>query len=140
MKTFRFRDFPVYGESLLFRKKIVAVTQAFPMEEKYRLIDKIHRACLSIILNIAEGSAKKSDPDFARFLEMAIASTNEVVAALDIAVGDGLITEEVRVSLENDAEMLAKQLGGFLKKLRSSQITVSRELYIVTCYLFNHAD
>lgn len=121
MKTFRFRDFPVYREALTFRKKVIAAIGNFPSNEKYRLVDQIHRSCMSIILNIAEGSAKQSDPDFARFLEMSIASVNEVIAAFDIAVEDSLVTEPLRVSIEKDAENLAKQLGGFLKKLRSAK-------------------
>lgn len=119
MKTFRFRDFPVYQEALLFRKKVALILATFPVSEKYRLVDQIHRSCLSIILNIAEGSAKQSDADFARFLEMAIASVNETVAAFDVAAGDGLVDEKVRASIELAAENLAKQLGGFLRKLRS---------------------
>lgn len=122
MKTFRFRDFPVYKDALRFRKNIAEILQKFPTVEKYRLIDQIHRSCLSIILNIAEGSAKQSDMEFARFLEMAIASVNETVAGFDIAFADEIVSEEIRSSIETDAEHLAKQLGGFIKSLRTPKI------------------
>ena len=121
MQTFRFRDFQVYKDARAFRLKIVALLKEFPSSERYRLIDQIHRSCLSIVLNIAEGSAKHSDADFARFLEMSIASVNETVAGFDVACDDNLIDKNRLQLLEQDAENLARQLGGFIKKLRSSE-------------------
>lgn len=120
MQTFRFKDFTVYKDARAFRKLVQKIVQTFPTTEKFRLVDQIHRSCLSIILNIAEGSAKRSDKDFARFLEMAISSVNEVVAAFDAALDDGFVSKEQTQLIEIEAEKLAKQLGSFLKKLRQS--------------------
>lgn len=80
-KTFRFMDFPVYVDAMTFYKDILVVTEKVTI---YSLKDQIRRASLSIVLNIAEGSAKKSDKDFARFLENSIGSSNEVAACLNI--------------------------------------------------------
>ena len=117
MDTFRFKNFPVYKDAKAFRQLVRRLLKKFPTAEKYVLADQINRSCISIILNIAEGSAKKSDKDFARFLEMAIASVNEVVAAFDLAVDDEIISTEDYIQVEKSAESIAKQLGGFLKKL-----------------------
>ena len=121
MKTFRFKDFQVYKDAKKLRRTVLKFLQKFPSEEKYRLVDQIHRSCLSIILNIAEGSAKKSDKDFARFLEMGIASTSELIAAFDVALEDGIITQEDMSLIEVEAEIVAKQLGSFLKILHKPQ-------------------
>jgi len=121
MKTFRFREFPVYQDARSFRQKGAQILKTLPPTERYRLVDQIHRSCLSVLLNIAEGSAKQSDPDFARFLEMSIGSLNECVAGFDAALDDQLITEAIRSEIENQAEGLVKQLGGFIKKLRSAK-------------------
>ena len=120
MKTFRFREFPVYGDARKFRQLVRSYLRKFPSEEKYLLTEQINRSCLSIVLNIAEGSAKKSDKDFARFLEMAIASVNEVIAGFDLAHDDKILPLEELNLIENQAEHIAKQLGGFLKKLSHS--------------------
>ncbi|MDD5055437.1 MAG: four helix bundle protein [Candidatus Peribacteraceae bacterium] len=119
MKTFRFRDFQVYKDARKFRSKVGAILKQFPQSEKYRLVDQVHRSCLSVLLNVAEGSAKHSDLDFARFLEMSIGSLNELVAGFDAAIDDQFITEEQRKAIEIEAENLIKQLGGFIKTLRA---------------------
>jgi four helix bundle protein len=121
MKTFRFRDFAIYQDARAFRKLIRTQLQDFPQDEKFRLVDQLYRSSLSIVLNIAEGSAKGTDKDFARFLSMSVASVNEVVAGLDIAMDDGLVTEETMRELESEAERLAKKIGSFIQTLRKSQ-------------------
>ena len=128
MKTFRFRDFTIYQAARAFRKKVEAHLKKFPSSEKYCLIDQIHRSCLSILLNIAEGSAKNTDKDFARYLDNAVGSLNEVIAGFDAAVDDGLLTVDTSKALEADAEILGKQMGSFIQRLR-------RKLPLATSHL-----
>ena len=118
MATFRFRNFKVYQDAKKFRQLVRKILKKFPSDERYALTDQISRSCLSIVLNIAEGSAKKSDKEFSRFLEISIASVNEVVAGFDLALDDTLISQEDFSQIENEAENIAKQLGGFMKVLR----------------------
>lgn len=115
MRTFRFLDFKVYQEAKKFRREIVAIAKKLPKE----LANQLLRAALSVVLNIAEGSAKKSDRDFGRFLENALGSINEVVAGLDCAADEGSISQDEFEKLVLRAENIAKQLGGFAKKLKS---------------------
>lgn len=119
MKTFRFRDFTIYKEARAFRQNVRRELLRFPKTEQFRLVDQIHRSCLSISLNIAEGSAKGSDADFARFLGMAIGSVNETVAGFDAAFDDNIVNEETLKVVEGNAERLAKQIGSFIKALRA---------------------
>src|SRR5262245_56414254 len=46
--------------------------------------DQLLRAASSVALNLAEGSAKRSEKDRARFYEIALASVREVQAILDL--------------------------------------------------------
>lgn len=55
---------------------------------------------------------------------MGIGSLNELVAGFDAAFDSGLVSENVRKEIEAEAEELVKQLGGFVKKLRSPQSIV----------------
>ena len=118
MQTFRFLDFNVYKDSKKFYKIVVSVTEKFPRIQK-DLARQLIRAVLSVSLNIAEGSAKKSDKDFNRYIENALGSVNESVAALDIACDNGLINLNSFNFLKELSEKIAKQLGGLSKKLRS---------------------
>lgn len=117
MRTFRFLDFPVYIRSKRFYKEIILLTKSFP-REYWELSDQIRRAALSICLNLTEGSAKRSDKDFNRYLENALGSINETVAGMDISFEVSLISKNQFEQKVEEAEAIAKQLGGFSKKLK----------------------
>ena len=118
MQTFRFLDFTVYQDSKKFYKIVVGVTEKFPGIHK-DLVRQLIRAVLSISLNISEGSAKKSDKDFNRYIENALGSVNESIAALDIAFDNKLIAINSFNELKELGENIAKQLGGLSKRLKS---------------------
>src|SRR5687768_17334677 len=56
-----------------------------PVEEKFGMAPQIRRAALSIHLNLAEGSSRKSMTERKRYYEIARGSLIEIDAALDIA-------------------------------------------------------
>ncbi|MFA6254892.1 MAG: four helix bundle protein [Patescibacteria group bacterium] len=114
MKTFRFLDFEVYIKAKEFYRNILKVSDNL---KDFSLKDQIRRAALSVILNIAEGSAKKSDKEFYRFLQIALGSVSEVFACLDVMRDNNLISIEMFEKLAIDCENIAKQLGGFSKSL-----------------------
>jgi len=111
-------DFKVYQDAKRFFKDILNVTKDFPKEFLYDLTSQLRRSALSIILNVAEGSAKKSDRDFNRYIENALGSINEVVACLEVAYESDLIKEAVFADSVKKAEEIAKQIGGLSKKLK----------------------
>ena len=113
---FRYREFPVYQAALVLHHDIVEITKFFPREFDY-LRDQLRRAALSIILNIAEGSAKKSDRDFNRYLKNSLGSTSEVVAGLDVSFREQLLSRESLEKLFMQCEKISSQLGGFSKIL-----------------------
>ena len=115
MDTFRFLQFKVYKDAKKYFKIILILSERI---KNYSFKDQIRRAALSIILNIAEGSAKKSDIEFARFLEISIGSINEVVACIDIMKELKKVDYNEYNKLMQESAELARQLGGFIKKLR----------------------
>jgi four helix bundle protein len=116
---FRFRNFPVYKDAQIFRREIYLLTKKFPREELFVLTSQIRRAANSILLNIAEGSNKHSDADFARFLNISLASLEEIVACVDIALDEKYVTKYDYEKILLGAKNLGKQLSGFIKKLRT---------------------
>ena len=115
--AFRFLKFKVYKDSEDLHREIVKITRRFPREFDY-LKDQICRSSLSVVLNIAEGSAKKSDKDFNRYLENSMGSANETASALNVAFSDKLISEVSYKNLLSLCEEVVNQLGGFSKKLK----------------------
>jgi four helix bundle protein len=61
------------------------ITKTFPADERFNMIQQIRRAALSIILNIAEGSSRKSEAERKRFYEISRGSLIEMDAAFDTA-------------------------------------------------------
>lgn len=65
-----FRKLDVSTKFVDLMTEICQLTNSFPSQERFGLMSQMQRAAVSIPTNIAEGSAKSSNKDFARFLEM----------------------------------------------------------------------
>lgn len=114
---FRFLNWNVYQDAKQIVNSIFQITAKFPNTQKFGLGDQLNRAAVSIVLNIAEGSGKNSDVDMNHFFNIAMGSLNEVVAGLDIARDNGLISKGQFDELEIKLIQIGKQLNGFKKKL-----------------------
>ena len=109
---FRFENLEVWQESRKLVKEIYLLTNKFPAQEKFGLIDQIRRAMVSICLNIAEGSDRKSDIEFKRYLRMAITSAEEVVTGLYVAL-------DLEYLKQNDFDKLYKDLNSLVARINS---------------------
>ena len=80
-------------------------------------MSQMQRAAVSTPTNIAEGSAKSSNKDFARFLEMSIGSSleleTELIIALNLKYVDSMIFEDI----QNEIIELQKMITVFKNKL-----------------------
>jgi four helix bundle protein len=83
----------VFGIARSITIQCYKLTQTLPYYEKGNLVQQIRRASLSVLLNIAEGSSKRSAQDRVRFYEIARASLVEVDAALDVCEALGFISK-----------------------------------------------
>jgi len=79
------RRLEVWQWSMDLTMMVYELTKAFPAEEKFGLISQMRRAAVSIASNIAEGAARHSATDYARFLTMAIGSLSELDTQLELA-------------------------------------------------------
>src|SRR5436305_10437857 len=76
------------------------ITKLFPSEEKFALVQQIRRAAVSVHLNIAEGSSRKSKAERVRYFEIARGSVIEIDTAIAIAHGLSYVTKETLQPLE----------------------------------------
>ena len=73
-----FQKLTIWQKGIEITKRIYELSKQLPRNEEYGLVSQIKRSAVSIPSNIAEGASRKSNKDFARFLEIAIGSTFEL--------------------------------------------------------------
>lgn len=116
--SFRFEKLTVWQEARKFCGEIYKIAKNFPKEERFGLIDQLRRAAVSIALNIAEGSDRKSDREFKRYLRMAITSCEEVVTALYISLDQNYLNKKDFDILYEDANRLVARLNALINSLQ----------------------
>lgn len=115
---FSFEDLKVYNKALDFVDGAYDYLLSFSKEETYGLSSQFTRAAVSIALNIAEGSGD-SNPQFNRFLQIAINSVKECVVCLTIAKRRNYISEEQQTMARVKLEELSKMITGLQKYLKT---------------------
>jgi four helix bundle protein len=94
--------------------------QRFPDYEQGGLADQLRRAAYGVVLNIAEGSARRGSRDYRRFLDTANASLAEVETALGLARELEYLQPADFGRLEAIATETGKTLFGLLRKISAS--------------------
>lgn len=79
---------------------------------------QIRSAAVSIMNNIAEGFERRTDADFAHFLDIAKGSAGEVRSMLYLAEDRQYIPSDHASRLRESASMLAKGIAQLAKYLR----------------------
>ena len=105
-----FRDIKVWQKAYGLTLKIYKATESFPVREQYGLTTQIRRAAVSIPCNIAEGCAKNSDADFARFLDIAMGSASEVECQLLLAKDLQYLRHETYAELNDEVVEVKREL------------------------------
>ena len=95
-------------------KETYKVSLLLPAEEKFNMVQQIRRAALSVKLNLAEGSTRKSEIERKRFLEISRGSVVEIDAALETAVDLNYFTRE---QLENLGALLNRSFSMLSKMI-----------------------
>src|SRR3990172_9430421 len=117
MDIFRFLEWQVYKDAKKLFRLIYDIVSKLPKEIRYDLGGQIIRASSSVIFNIAEGSGKKTDKELNRYFDIALGSLNETVAGADVLLDNGFTKKEQFYVVIQQSASIAKQLGGFKKKL-----------------------
>jgi len=79
------KDLDMWKRSIQMVKELYALTTEFPIEEKYGIVQQMRRAAISVPSNIAEGSGRDSNLEFAHFLSIAQGSLAELETQLIIS-------------------------------------------------------
>ena len=103
--------------------QVYRVTSGFPTTERYGLVSQMRRAAFSAAANIAEGSAKRGEREFRRYLDISLGSLSELAYALKLARDISVLAETDYRSLDrlrNHAGTLTWKLHQSLNNARRS--------------------
>ena len=73
-----FKNLKVWEKAHALTLEVYKTSMSFPREEMYGLTSQMRRSSASVGANIAEGSCRKGDGDFGRFLQIAMGSASEL--------------------------------------------------------------
>lgn len=114
-----FKELNIWTKSIDLSVAIYELTKNFPDAEKFGLTSQIRRCAVSIPSNIAEGSSRSSNKDFARFLQIALGSAFELETQLTISEKVLKIDSSTIEELNKKIVEIQKMINGFKQSIQS---------------------
>lgn len=119
MATFRrFEDIQAWQKGRDLVKDIYLLSALGEFERDFDLRSQIRRSTVSIVSNIAEGQGRRTDKDFAHFLNMSLGSVAETKSHLYLAIDLGYISKEVFDGLFIKVDEVGKMIFALSEHLR----------------------
>ncbi len=123
MATFsRLEDIQVWQKARHLTRRIYEITSDGKFAQDYGLRNQIQRASVSIMANIAEGFGRRSDKEFANFLNMAHGSASEVQSHLYVALDLIYIRDGVFAELNGLLDEISRMSLVLAQHLRKSKL------------------
>jgi four helix bundle protein len=119
-KIERFEDILAWQKARELVAAIYKTSSDGRFAKDFGLRDQIRRAAVSIMLNIAEGFARKTKREFLQFLAIAHGSVAEVQSALYVTLDQKYINQEQFENLYKMSEDVSKIIMGFSNYLRKN--------------------
>jgi four helix bundle protein len=117
----RFEDIQAWQRARLVTRRVYEIIGQGNFAKDYGLREQIRRASVSIMANIAEGLGRRSDKDFANFLNMTHGSTAEVQSHLYIALDLNYIEQVSFNELYNSLDEISRMTLALGKHLNKSK-------------------
>ena len=114
-----FKSLTVWQKSHQLALAIYRATASFPREELFGLTSQMRRCGASIPANIAEGCGRDKDPDFARFLRIAMGSANELEYHALLSRDLRFLDVDTHAQLSNDITEVKRMLNAFIQTLKN---------------------
>jgi four helix bundle protein len=123
MATFsRLEDIQVWQKARQLTKQVYEASSNGRFAQDYGLRNQIQRASVSIMANIAEGFGRRSDKEFANFLNMAHGSVAEVQSHLYVALDLTYITQATFNTLNALLDEVSRMTLALAQHLRKSRL------------------
>ena len=113
----RFEDILAWQAARRLASQIYAVSARGKFARDFALRDQVRRATISMMANVAEGLARKSDKEFAHFLFTGKGSAAEAQSYLYVALDLGNIDDSSFRQLFSQIEIYAREVSGLISYL-----------------------
>jgi four helix bundle protein len=114
-----FLDLKIWIKAIEVSELIYKITNDFPSQEKFGIVNQMRRASVSISSNIAEGCGRNSDVELIRFLVIANGSTAELQSQIFLSEKLKFINKDVKKMVTDELEELKKMNFKFQQALRN---------------------
>ena len=118
MEVHNYEKLIVWQKSMDLVEEVYKLSTTLPADEKYGLVSQMRRSAVSIPSNIAEGSRRKTNKDFAQFVIIAFGSGAELETQIKIAKRLDYIKNPSVV--ENLLEEIMKLLNKLIESLQNN--------------------
>jgi len=113
-----FRDLDVWHLAHDVTLAIYRNTGTFPREETYGVVSQLRRCSSSVAANIAEGCGRSGNPEFGRFLNMAMGSASELEYFLLLARDLDYLEAETHIELGKKVGQMRRMLNRLISKVQ----------------------
>ena len=115
-----YRELEVWQLSMDLAEAVYRITRTFPKVEEFRISSQLLRAVVSVPANLAEGNARASRKDYARFVSIARGSLAETETLLMLASRFGLDRPDVIDPVLTQAKRVGRMLNGLHQSLEKT--------------------
>jgi len=123
-----FRGLTVWQRAHSVTLAVYRSTQAFPREETYGISSQMRRCSSSVAANIAEGCGRRGNPEFARFLGMAMGSASELEYFLLLARDLNYLSSSTYELMATDVGEMRRMLNSLISKVQREAASTSQRL------------
>lgn len=113
-----FRNLKVWQKAHALTLDVYRETCTFPTHERYGLTSQLRRSCASVPANLAEGCARTSDTEFARFVNIGLGSASETDYHLLLSRDLNYIGDSAYRTLYDRISEVKRMLNSFERSLR----------------------
>jgi four helix bundle protein len=112
-----FKELKIWQKGIDIAVKTYQFAETLSKEDKYAIVQQMTKASVSISSNIAEGSSRKSEKDYSRFIEISLGSTFELETQIIIAEKLNKGNQQLLLDLKTEVTDERRMLTGFQQKL-----------------------
>lgn len=117
MRRHNFKKLHIWLESMNLIDENYLLTQTLPDYERFGLRSQMNRCSVSIASNISEGSSKRTDKQFLKYLENSLGSAFEWETQLIVCRRQNFVEEKLFLKREDQVLKVQSKISNFMDTL-----------------------